>query len=57
MSKRIRCAITLWPYEISCVFTDNEFHVTKPPTNKEAFAKFKEESMILYKLFPKGSQQ
>ena len=41
MSKRTRCAITLWPYEISCVFTDNEFHSTKPPTNEEAFAKFK----------------
>ena len=41
-SRLIRYATTLWPNEISCVFTNNEFHAIKFPTIEEAlFAKFK----------------
>ena len=41
MSRQIRCATTVGPYEINYVLTNQEFHATKPPTNEEAFAKFK----------------
>ena len=41
MSRQTRHVTKLWPYEESYVLIDYEFHATKPPSNEEAFAKFK----------------